>query len=423
MNNSVKQIRIPDVEILSAKRLNIIISIFSITFTISFWFGFLYGRGRPFEIPYNARDLFTDFFSALVVAKDPYSLVGFGRGYFPFIYLFLWPFCLFSTAVALLLGLMFFIVFFYISSYLFLDNTFNRLASSIALCSFSYVFIFILDRANVEMFVYIFIAMFMLIYFKPNKRIPLDILSALFLSFAINSKLYPGVFTILMLRDKRFRCLGLTMLFSVIIFFSSFAAVNGTFNGLFANLNWFNDNYGMPVFKMVSPEHTHSLFDFFKSLLLLVKKNVDDTSAIILKFKIPYTILVFIFFSFIATYVVLYEKSKWRAVFLLTTAMVLFPYASHDYTLIHMFIPMFMYIKSKEDNGSLDYIYSILLAIVFSQLSWLNIIKNFNWSIGILIRPSVILTIMFIIFIQGLKNANLKDFKQRFIHYAKGTPN
>lgn len=405
------------VENISVKRLNIITSLFSITFFIFFWAGFIFHYGRPFE-SLATGDLFGDFIATLRVANDPYNSVGFGRGYFPFIYLCLWPFRLFSIKIALFIYLLLFVTFYYITSYFFLGSNFSRLAFSLVLCSFSHVFIFVLDRANVEMFVYIFIAMFMLIYFKPNKHISLDILSALFLSFAINSKLYPGVFIILMLRDKRFRYLILTILFSVIIFLFSFVAINGTLEGLFANLGWFNDNYQMAVFKMITPDMTHSLFDLIKSLTLLITKNVDYTSNIILKFKSPYIILVLILFTFIAIYVILYEKSNWRAIFLLTGAMVLFPYTSHDYTFIHMFIPMFMYIISDEDNGKLDYIYSILLAIAFCQLNWLNII-NFNWYIGIFIRPSIIIIIMVMIIIQNIKTFENSNLKNLFINYFR----
>jgi len=410
MNKSATQVRTLDVDILSAKRLNIIISIFSLTFIIEFGIGLLYGQGHSF-------DIFSDFISTLIVSKNPYSFVGFGRGYFPFVFLFLWPFSLFSLQAALLISLMLFIIFFYISSYLFLGNNFSRLASTLALCSFSYVFIFLLDRANVETFVYIFIAMFMLLYLKPNKSMFLDIITAIFISFAINFKLYPGVFIILMLRDKRFRCLAFTILFSGIVFIISMKAVGGTLDGLLQNLSWFNDNYQKAVFEIVAPQNTHSLFDSIKSITLLITKDVDVTKAIILKFIGPYVLLVLILFTFIAAYVILYEKSKWRAVFLLTVAMVLFPYTSNDYTLIHMYIPLFMYIISKKDNGKLDYIFSVLFAIIFCQLSFFELIKNFNWYLGMLIRPFAILTIMLIIIIQGLKKNKFKDFKRKLMFY------
>jgi len=167
---------------------------------------------------------------------------------------------------------------------------------------------------------------------------------------------------------------------------------------------------------MIGPADVHSIFDLIKSFIVLVTNN-NFSPGIIFNFIKIYTICVFIIFIIISTYLILYEKSNWRTVYLLLSAMILFPFSSHDYTLIHLFIPMFMFIKCDENNDELDYIYSILFAVTLCQLSWLSLIQNFNWYLGIFIRPLMIITTVSIIITQGLRNTENLNFKSRLIKY------
>ena len=244
------------------KRLNIIAFLFVITFILSFFVGLIFQYGRPYEIASTSNDWFIDFTAPLAAARAPYSELGFGRGYLPFLYLALWPFTFFSENVGIILALVLFVVFFYITSFLFLERKLERLCYCLVLCSFSYPFIFLLDRANTEMFMYMYIALFMLVYFDKNNFLsPLqkDVFSALFLSFAVCSKLFPLVFIILFFRDKKYRCFGFTILFSVIITWLGFIVLNGSINDIVNNNQWFDAEYGRAVFKMVGPQHTHSI--------------------------------------------------------------------------------------------------------------------------------------------------------------------
>ena len=67
---------------------------------------------------------------------------------------------------------------------------------------------------------------------------------------------------------------------------------------------------------------------------------------------------------FIAAYVVLVEKEFWKKVAILVVAMLLLPHVSADYKLIHIFLPLFLFINISE-------------------------IKPPRWSICCVIRPTV----------------------------------
>ena len=396
-------------------RLNIIISIFAITFIAGFLIGMLFHWGNPY-VMVNRSDTFNDFYATLAVIKDPYSAIGFARGYFPFIYVFLWLFSSLSMQGALILSLVSFIIFFYVSSYIFLGKKTSMISPCLVLCSFSYAFIFMLERANVEIFIYMFIALFVMVYFSKCKCFsPLvrDILAALFLSFAITTKLYPAVFFVLMVRDKRFRCLILSVLSSITIGIAGMMAINGTISGLINNLSWFSDNYDMSLFSMILHDWTHSIFSVIKSFVMLKVGN-ESAVSIIQNISIFYAVFMLLLFVIISVYVVLYEESNWKTLYLIIAAMILFPFTSHDYTLAYLFIPMLMFIISDEVNGKLDIVYSVLFAIPLCFLNWLQLIPSFTWYHGIIIRPSLIVVMMLIIMTQGVK---ARRFKEQFLLY------
>ena len=124
-----------------------------------------------------------------------------------------------------------FIVFTVIVLTFFLYVNYSNLSSSIKeqsiknvfVFSFlTYPFLFVVDRANIEAFVFIFLYLFISFYRKQR-----TIISIIFLSFAISMKLFPAVFLVLLLSDKKYKEAIYTVLLVMIISICGYLSYNG----------------------------------------------------------------------------------------------------------------------------------------------------------------------------------------------------
>lgn len=72
---------------------------------------------------------------------------------------------------------------------------------------------------------------------------------------------------------------------------------------------------------------------------------------------LPYLIFSMAMFGIVTAYITRYETVLWKKVSLLVMCMNLLPYTSTDYKLLHLFIPLFLFINhQKEDKWDLVYI-------------------------------------------------------------------
>jgi hypothetical protein len=101
-----------------------------------------------------------------------------------------------------------------------------------------------------------------------------------------------------------------------------------------------------------------SIFTLVKILLIETKKigKINMTELVH-----AYSWSMVIFFLIISIYIKCIEKEFWKKVALLIFAMVSFPYLSADYRLIHGFIPLYLFVNSKE-HTKLDLFYAIVFA-------------------------------------------------------------
>ena len=69
------------------------------------------------------------------------------------------------------------------------------------------------------------------------------------------------------------------------------------------------------------------------------------------------------------------ETDFWKKVSLLVFIMLLFPYTSADYKLLHLFIPIVLFINNKKEEKN-DLIYTILFALLLIPKNY-RFIKNY----------------------------------------------
>ncbi|MCX5848666.1 MAG: glycosyltransferase family 87 protein [Deltaproteobacteria bacterium] len=236
--------------------------------------------------------------------------------------------------------------------------------SNVFILSFlTYPFLFLIDRGNIEMVVFIFLAVFILL-FKREKFFA----ASIFLTLAIAMKAYPIAFIVLFLDKKRYKN-ALGILFSVAVL--EFVSLLFHQGGLAANLNHVlsgfnirNDRlpyigsiiYGNNIFL----QRGVSLYTLVKLILIEQNQIMNIDMAELVRI---YNIIMGVLFTILSAYILLIEKEFWKKVMLLVIAMLLFPYISCDYKLILLFLPLFLFINSTKVQKS-DLFYVIMFSLL-----------------------------------------------------------
>lgn len=343
---------------------------------------------------FNPADKFNDFFNIYRATKglDPYANPV--SVYFPFTFLVMSFFTIFKAKFAFGLFMAIFTGFFayYISANIPTTNRLSRISILFVMTFMSYPVLFNIDRGNLECFLFIFLALFF--YFYRNGHYSLSIL---FLSFAIAMKLYPGVFVILLLADKKYKNILLAGLLTVIWSLASAAILHGgivqSFLGLKHNLALFNQTY---MASSLGLQHNTSLYGVLK-LVQLSTINSDATAwmlPLVNAMINNYAVIALLFFTLISIYIFLREDIFWKKVTLLTFMMLLLPQVSFDYKLIHVFLPLLLFINC-DKVSRFDHIYVLFFALLLIPKDYI-IIRD-DISIAVLINPFLMLLAIFLI--------------------------
>jgi hypothetical protein len=357
-------------------------------------------KGMPINtFLFLSNDQFMDFVN---VYKAKSSV------YFPFGNLIINFFCLIKPLNLSLLLFQFISissVFYYFFKSLQGKFDIDSFTNSIIFCLFSFPVLFLIDRANFESFVFVFMGMFIYLYQKGEVNY-----SIIPLSLAISMKLFPIVFLVLLFSDRRYIQIIWTIILVVIATLASSLILNGSFSNYILQFSHDADFYQKAyVIGDKGLDFGHSLFGLIKCAVLKINPGFDI--SILLK---PYAILVLILFLFISLYVVLIERSLWKKAALLVFSMCLFPYVSANYKLIYLFIPIFIFInENNPDNQSYRLIFkkftykSITIDYIYIALFGLLVIpKNYRLFVdlydGVYIDPLLMLACSFLILFMGL---------------------
>jgi len=277
----------------------------------------------------------------------------------------------------------------------------------------TYPFLFTLDRGNLEILLYMFLLLFLYFFIQENY-----LLSAIFLAFAVAMKVYPGVLFLLYVPKKRLRELAISIGITALLTFGSLALFKG---GFIANFNFLvhGSNFSYKVLtSFVGPNNEVqrgvSLFTLFKIVFIetgwLAKINMAQFLSIYIKAAA-------LSFIPVAAYVVFIEKILWRQTALLVFAMLLLPQISADYKLLHVYLPMFLFIIS-DDRSRLDVFYLLIFSLLLIPKDYayfphvLSDAGTNDISISVIINIILMLLISVLIIFSGLKDLILKWFKR-----------
>ena len=219
-------------------------------------------------------------------------------------------------------------------------NTLGQVLLLVFPVLFSYPFLFAFDRGNLELYIMIALGVF-LIFYNAEDFLSRD-LSILGLSAAICLKVYPVLFLLILVKDRRYMdlfkvaalCAAITIGSGALFAGGAFAAMRdfvhmvGTTDSLVKNeIEYAHANSGMfygfvILFKFLGMTHAMALFERFYWLIAF---GVLGTYGII---------------------IAVCRLSFWGCATCLVALMCLTPSLSNDYRTLQLLIPMLMFVVS-----------------------------------------------------------------------------
>jgi hypothetical protein len=269
------------------------------------------------------------------------------------------------------------------------DDELVRLQYVFILTALSYPVLFAIDRGNLEMLVFVFIALFF--YFLYARRSPW--LAALFLGAAIAFKLYPATLLLLLLAERRFKVLGLSVAFALGLtaFGAGVLGALGHRSPIEIIRMSMSDKEGFQqyfVYLDGGLQHGHTLWGLLRmpGFLQGTPVTVGDTRT--------YTVVAALVFLAIAAYVLLFEHERWKRVLFATVPAVLLPFTSGDYTLLHIYFPLVFFLNASRVSRW-DAVYVILFGLLLIPLDYHYFSVNLDGvSSSVVIYPVAMIALM-----------------------------
>ena len=396
-----------------AQKIHYLSAIVLIGFVAAIFFHYIMGVYLGLPYPYNTflfipQDRFNDFFNMynLSINLNPYFEEYFIKSnYFPFANFIFYLFTLIPQRPSFILFTCIFILPMLTINIANLNtqNKYGSFMSIVILTFLTYPFLFTVDRGNIEGI--LFVLLYLFIYFKDKNTF----LSLVFLSFSIALKLYPAVFLILLLAEKKYKEIVFTLLG---VFLLSLAAILTFKGGLIANALFIISGFGINEsgFFLNNAQLLSGvgLFSPAKILLYALGKFFPTLASWNGLLKI-YSFAALGIFGILAIYIIFIEKMLWKKVALLVFAMLLLPHVSFDYKLILLFVPLILFINSNQRYKS-DWFYMSVYALLLIPKSY-YFLPHFTTNsgaqdigIGVILNPFLMITMLIVIIAGGIKD-------------------
>lgn len=324
--------------------------------------------------------------------------VGYGLSYFPSTYLILDVFShIHPVQFSLFIFLSIFLLLFMFYAYQNLRSNQNTVdtINSVVVCTFmTYPVLFTVHTGNIEAVIFLFLCLFIYLYQSGKFA-----LSSLPLAAIISMKIFPGVFLVLFVADKKYKELLLTLAMIFILSFSSLLIFDGGIRSGFGNY-WghFQASQKMYFDLMVlggsGNVFAHSLLNGLRILLL---GDFPPMQKVLL----PYMLFTLFIFTLVSLFIIFVERVFWKRVALLVICMCLLPYTSTDYKLLHFFIPLFLFINYKKTAFDkvepFEPLYLILFALLLIPKNYYYLHNDPYTSINNILNPMIMIMLLIMI--------------------------
>lgn len=365
-------------------------------------------HGYPFStFLFDPADRFRDFFNPLKSCKGLNPYFGFQATQYPFTNLvfhgFSWVSKWSDWAAFELFCLIVIGSFVAMNSLHLRSGNAYKDATTIFIFSFlTYPFLFMIERGNIEGLLFIVLLLFA--HFFARGRF---LVSAMFLSCAIAMKIFPVVLLALFLPERRYKEAIVSAVGAAGLTAASLAFFDG---GFLANLDYVlrGTNAAHPILVAFTGGENFvqrgvSLLTFCKVLFI----QYGDLSTVnMTTFLSTYIRIAALAAVLVAAYVWLIETALWRRVALLVFAMLLLPHVSADYKLIHLFVPILLFVDAEPEPG--DAWYALLFGLLLVPKTYVLLEKvrsdgGGDITINILLNPVIMLVMSIMIIASGTR--------------------
>jgi len=254
------------------------------------------------------------------------------------------------------------------------------------LAALSYPVIFLIDRGNHEMLVFVLLFWFLHLYY--NSRSPW---TGVLLAAAIAIKFYPATLLVLLLADRRYRDALIASAAAIGMLLVGVLGVSLTTHVSVASVVAYTQTtlFGPAshhAFDLAAGgvQHGHSLWSVFLVLGSLLRVPLATLGG----YSTPYGLACLVLFAIVSVYVIFVERRPWARVLLLVICAITLPFTSADYTLIHLFLPMMMLVAARRSPW--DKVVAGMLALLFVPMDFLYSHAS-EVSTSVIIYPMLLL--------------------------------
>jgi hypothetical protein len=216
--------------------------------------------------------------------------------------------------------------------------------------------LFAVERGNYVFIVLFFTSLFLLDY-NSEKRV-LRELSLVWLAVATAMRLYPAIFIILLLKEKRFADTLKTAVYSLLLFFLPFFIFNGGF--VYNVKSYFANTVTFSGYELLSINV--SIVNVFKLVWSFFSSNIPSALTTV---GTVFSVLLLVL-SCVACFL---TKDKWKIITLLCVLCATVPNPSKINALVFVFPAVVAFVAAEHKN-KLDILYAVLLLLIVTPVQF-----------------------------------------------------
>ncbi len=212
-------------------------------------------------------------------------------------------------------------------------------------------------------------------------------LALIVIAIAAGFKIYPAIFGLLYLKEKRYKETGRLIVYGILFFFVPFL--------------WFGGLEGLRLFlqnlQLANADTAQGMDIAGLSVRIFSAIGLGSQTAVLIGKGLSYLYFALVMILFFV------NPRSWKTNLLLVSLMIIFLPSSHRYTLIYAVIPLTAFLNEMEEQKTYqlwDYAYALLFAMVFAF-----------WPVPMYI--SYLLTVSFYLLVFGAVVAELLELKQK----------
>lgn len=268
-------------------------------------------------------------------------------------------------------------------------------------------FIFLIERGNTVIITIVFLFIYLLYYSSEDKR--LRELALICLACAAAMKLYPAVFGLLLLSDKKFKEAFRAIIYGVLLFIVPFLFMGGLDeiptmlkNSLTLNSDTLSGSTGFGYgFKVNATSSIGCILDWL----------FGRSYFVYIKVAVYFLVGLLIGSSF-------FHKSSWKKVASLSLIVILMPDFSFIYNVIYLLPALVMFIKENKGKrlSFSSCLYTLCFVGAFAPLPYGDIFRsiggynNMNW--GTLISSMSLIALAVLMVLEGIYRCLKSNYKK-----------